>query len=328
MYGLENIGGLERVNAYLYEILSQKYPVKIIQKTKKPFRHGDWLFQSLLISLKLFFIPNKVVVGTSWHSFLFPCDVTFHHGTTLGYMKHSHSFYKSGKRIAAMEHIGAVTAKKNIVVGEHVKDELIEFYNIPRRKITLLNNFVNDSLFIPQLTSKNNTTIKIGFSGRLDERKGLDKLIALSNYIEKLDGFELLIATHNENNASLFKSNRKTKLCTGIPAEKMPDFYNSIDVLYFPTQYEGFSMATLECLSCGIPVVGTDWAVGKELSCFPFTKVIEYDTPPEALINYFKEMYELYHTRKRVIHEEISKNFGRKQYEDKLFEIISPLMEK
>ncbi len=328
LHGLENVGGLERVNAYLYEILSKKYNVKIIHKTKKPFRHGNWLFQSLLISLKLFFIPNKVVIGTSWHSFLYPCDVTFHHGTTLGYMTHRNNFYKAGKRIATMEHIGAITARKNLVVGEHVKDELIEYYHIPLNKITVLNNFVNDKLFTDKSEEKKQGKIIIGFVGRLEDGKGLDKLIALSNYIENLRGFELSIATHSQTNTDFFKKNKKTHIATGLSKEQMPNFYNSVDILYFPTQYEGFSMATLESLSCGTPVVGTNWALGRELEQYPFTTTIEYDLQPEKLIPIFTDLHGKFCNKRSEIHSAIASSFGREHYEKKLFEIIDPLMER
>ncbi len=327
MHGLENVGGLERVNAYLFEILSKKYDVKIIKKTKKPFKHGDWLLQSLLISVKLFFLPYKVVIGTSWHSFLYPCDVTFHHGTTLGSMMHLNNFFKAGKRIAMMEHISAITAKENIVVGEHVKDELIQFYGIPEKKIIVLNNFVNDSLFVPKERNKENNKITIGFAGRLGTIKGLDRLVVLSDAFEKITGYELEIATLKTDDIALFKNNKKTHIQTGLTKEQMPDFYNNIDVLFFPTQYEGFSMATLESLSCGTPVVGTKWAIGRELEQYPFTKIVEYDLQPEKLIPIFTDLHGKFCNKRSEIHSAIASSFGREQYEKKLFEIIDPLME-
>ena len=52
IHGIENKGGLERVCQYLYEILSEHYKVKIIKGRDKPYKHGNWLLQSLFISLK------------------------------------------------------------------------------------------------------------------------------------------------------------------------------------------------------------------------------------------------------------------------------------
>jgi len=51
-----------------------------------------------------------------------------------------------------------------------------------------------------------------------------------------------------------------------IDNEKMADIYNSMDLYAFPTGGEGFGIPTLEALSCGIPVVTTDYTTGKELA--------------------------------------------------------------
>ena len=325
IYGLDNKGGLERVSQYLYEILSKYYTVKVIRGTKKPFKHGNWLLQSLWISLRLFFIPNKIVIGNSWHSFLYPCDFSIHHGTMYGIDVNLNNGTTSlhSRRIAKMEKISAITAKKVLPVGENCKEELISYYHIPEQKIVILNNFVNDSIYQPSNIEKTpKRIIKIIFSGRLEERKGLYELKALSDFIEKTEEFELHIACHNETNADFFKQNSKTYLHIGVLPDKMPDFYNSGDVMYFPTHYEGFSMSTLEALSCGLPVIGTKWAISKELQDLHFCKVIAENETPQNILSYAREFYEVYKDKKIEIHKVISSRFGRRQYEEKLFALI------
>lgn len=168
--------------------------------------------------------------------------------------------------------------------------------------------------------------IKIIFSGRLEERKGLNELKTLSNFIENTDGFELHIACHNETNTEFFTSNSKTHLHIGIAPDKMPDFYNSGDVMYFPTHYEGFSMATLEALSCGLPVIGTKWAISKELQDLPFCKLISEKETPQNILSLTKEFHESYKDKKNEIHDVISNRFGRNQYEEKLLALIKKSM--
>lgn len=329
IYGLDNKGGLERVSQYLYEILSKYYTVKIIRGTKKPFKHGNWLLQSLWISLRLFFVLNKIVIGNSWHSFLYPCDFSIHHGTTYGIdinLNNGKTSLRS-RRIAKMEEISAITAKRVLSVGENCKEELISYYHIPEQKIIVLNNFVNDSIYLPSKTEiHSEINIKIIFSGRLEERKGLNELKTLSDFIEKTDGYELYIACHNETNTELFKQNSKTHLNISVSAEKMPDFYNSGDVMYFPTHYEGFSMSTLEALSCGLPVIGTKWAIGKELQDLPFCKLISENEAPQNILSFTREFHETYKEKKNEIHDIISNQFGRKQYEEKLLALITKVI--
>ncbi len=328
-FGFDNIGGVERVNRYLYEILSKRYEVKVISKRKKTFRHGDWLFQSLYMSLSLFFKRNKIVIGTSWHSFLYPCDFSIHHGTTAGVIAakcEEESLYK--RRISRMEQISAKIARMNLAVSENCRNEMISFYGIKPEKIKVLNNFVNDSVFFPLKGSESEFgggarpgTVRILFSGRLGARKGLEKLLELSRAIEETDGFELRIATVSGENNYLFQGLKKTSIQTGVKFEDMNAFYNSGDVFYFPSHYEGFSMATLEALCAGIPVIGSRYAVMPELEKYDFVKVTDSASIPELLSD-IKKIVSENTSKKDMIHGIIKDDFGRNQYEKKLFDLI------
>lgn len=328
LHGIENKGGLERVVLNLQTILSKYYDVRIIKKREKEFKHGNWLFQSLFVSLKLFFIPNKIVIGNSWHSFLYPCDFTIHHGTMRGNSLHLDNDTLYTRRVAKMEEISAHVGKTVLAVGENVKDELMEYYHVPEKKILVLNNFVNDDFFVPQDRSPpTNKNIRIVYAGRLELGKGVYQLKKLSDYIETISGFELHIACISDTFIELFKQNKNTYIKVGVSPEEMPNFYNSGDVFYFPTQYEGFSMATLESLCCGIPVVGTKWAIGKELRDYDFTKVIE-TADCATILNHIKNVYEKYNTfsTRTEIHKTIVAKFGREQYEQRVLELVKTRM--
>lgn len=323
IHGLKNIGGLERVNQYLYEILCSKYKVKVITGTKKPFKHGNWILQSIIVSLKLFFIPHNFVIGTSWHSFLFPCDITFHHGTMKGIQNHIGGDPVYSKRIGTMEQISAKIAKLNIAVGENVKDELIKLYNIPTAKIKVLNNFVNDSFFYPKNEYNNKENkIKILFVGRTEQRKGISELEKLSKYLDSHSelNYELHIACHTKN-TDIFDNHKKTFLHINLSPDEIVNFYNSGDVFYFPTKYEGFSMSTLESLSCGTPVIGTSWAIGKELRNLKMCKIIESNDIP-YLLNQISQLKQKFTFKRSEIHSIIKEKFGRESYEKKIFELL------
>ena len=45
-----------------------------------------------------------------------------------------------------------------------------------------------------------------------------------------------------------------------LPTERMPELYNAVDCLLFPSWYEGFGLPPLEAMACGIPVVTSNGA--------------------------------------------------------------------
>jgi glycosyltransferase involved in cell wall biosynthesis len=67
-----------------------------------------------------------------------------------------------------------------------------------------------------------------------------------------------------------------TRYMVGISGSQLPALYNSIDILLFPSLYEGFGWPPLEAMACGTPVVASNAASLPEvigdagLMCAPF----------------------------------------------------------
>jgi len=51
-----------------------------------------------------------------------------------------------------------------------------------------------------------------------------------------------------------------THYLVGVPGDHMPALYNSVDILLFPSLYEGFGWPPLEAMACGTPVVASNAA--------------------------------------------------------------------
>jgi glycosyltransferase involved in cell wall biosynthesis len=317
--GDDNSGGVERVVYYLKKILSEKYDVSILQRKIKlgPF---DKLIYPLLFSLRLLFKKNTLVISNSWQSFLYPADLSIHHGTTAGYMRHAGISSKKSALLAWMEKISARRAKTVVAVGANCKQELETLYGIPPEKIIVLNNFVDEHLFYPQGLPQNDKTI-ILFSGRLEERKGLSTLLELAGDIELTENYQLRIAVNSNDNCHLFAGFKNTAISTHLDINAMREFYHSGDVFYFPTKYEGFSMATLEALACGVPVVGSGFAIPQELRHYEFVRVEESADVKKVRFQ-IEDMKRRFCSSRQEIHRQIINDFGYGQYGQKLLHII------
>ena len=317
--GDDNSGGVERVVYYLNAILSEKYSVSILKRKGKPGKFDKLIFP-LLFSLRLLFKKDAVVISNSWQSFLYPVDFSIHHGTTAGYMRHAGIKSKKSTLLAWMEKVSARRAKTVIAVSENCKRELEEIYGIAPEKILVLNNFVDKRLFYPQAEEKGEK-IRILFSGRLEERKGLSQLLELARSIETTDKYQLKIAVNSNDNCALFANFKNTVILSHLDINKMREFYNSGDVFYFPTKYEGFSMATMEALACGIPVVGTGFAIPEELRHYDFVQIEESSDSKNILVT-IEQIKQKYGTIQSEIHKAVTTDFGYEQYRKKLFQVI------
>ncbi|MCR5765826.1 MAG: glycosyltransferase family 4 protein [Treponema sp.] len=333
--GVSNAGGVEKVSYYLNELLKDKYDVQIIKRGKLSFGKLNNLLQPFLISLRLAFLRNKFVIGNSWHCFLYPADISIHHGTSAGIMKYTGEGGFALKLTAWMEKISARRAKNVLAVSENCKKELVELYKIPEEKITVINNFVQDEVFTPSnKESKSNNQINVCFSGALCYKKGMDKLLEFSDYIENevvpenQPAIKLNIATNYEKNAGPFLGRKNTSVQTGLTASQMPDFYRQNDIMFFPTRYEGFSMAALEALSSGLCLAGSDFAVSPELQTFDFCKLLALDTPPSQVAESVRELYGKFtsQTARQKMHDTVKEQFGTEQYRKKILAYVDEIL--
>ena len=317
--GDDNSGGLERVVYYLNAILREKYSVSILKRERKPGKFDKLIFP-LIFSLRLLFKKDAVVISNSWQSFLYPVDFSIHHGTSAGYMQNASIRSKKTALLAWMEKISARRAKTVIAVSDNCKKELQTLYGIAPDKIIVLNNFVDESLFFPKEVKKSEK-ITILFSGRLEERKGISRLLELAKTVESSDKYLLKIATNSNDNRELFANFKNTVILSHLDINAMREFYNSGDVFYFPTRYEGFSMATLEALACGIPVIGTGFAIPEELRHYNFVH-LEESADSKSILSLIEQMKQKFNDTRAEIHREITKDFGYEQYRQKLLQII------
>jgi glycosyltransferase involved in cell wall biosynthesis len=98
------------------------------------------------------------------------------------------------------------------------------------------------------------------FLGRVDREKRIEVLLQALHHLNR-DDIQLAIAGHGADQENLARLARELKLgdrvCfTGfIPPEDLADLLNSIDIFAMPSEAELLSIASLEAMACGRPLL-------------------------------------------------------------------------
>jgi len=126
-----------------------------------------------------------------------------------------------------------------------IRDALKKRY--PKKHIILLSHGVDTEKFKPDPVPHDEFTVGwVGAIGRNSKRVGLAKKICTEL------GMKLKIAGRGVK--GLY-----------IPHDEMPEFYNSVDVLFITSKYEAHPLIAYEAMACGLPVisgnVGDLWGI-------------------------------------------------------------------
>jgi glycosyltransferase involved in cell wall biosynthesis len=122
-------------------------------------------------------------------------------------------------------------------------------------KIRVIYNGVNINRFVPRKRVAKAPLIKVLFAGNLTRRKGANLLPDIANRLQT--GIQILYASGLRKHKSLPISPVLQELGS-ISYDKMPNLYQEIDILLFPTVREGFGLVAAEAMASGLPVVASN----------------------------------------------------------------------
>jgi len=158
-------------------------------------------------------------------------------------------------------------SKKIISVSEGVKREILENYNVPEDKIAVIPNGVDLEEFSPDPQKRieirnqyniDENDIVLLFTGYEFKRKGLEYIIRA---LPKIDKNVKLFAVGKSNPKPFQKLANKLGVSDNIIftgfVQEISDYYAASDIFVFPTAYEAFSLATLEAVASGLPILAT-----------------------------------------------------------------------
>ena len=168
---------------------------------------------------------------------------------------------------------------KHITPSFYFQKQLSNKYNIPLSQISVSPSGGINIHHFSQLTDfkkekHDYNTVRIGFASGLSKEKGADFILHLLNSIDNLESslqkkFEfhfIFYGKEKDKYTPLFCAYKNTVKWQVMSASEMPKFYQTLDLLLFPSRrkQESLGLVALEAMSCGCPVIGTDDFAVKE----------------------------------------------------------------
>ena len=159
-----------------------------------------------------------------------------------------------------------------IVVSEQARQDTIQYAGYPEELVFAVHNGINFDHFYPTQASKDTSKFTLVYSGGLGKRKNVDLLLRAYQQLQRhYDFIKLKIAgSHPERTPypalATALGLRDVTFMGFVPDDQMNAFYNSGDLLVYTSGYEGFGLAPLEGMACGLPVVSTRGGALAEVS--------------------------------------------------------------
>lgn len=165
-------------------------------------------------------------------------------------------------------------AKHLIPMNKEEAQNLITFYRIPIKKITLVPNFIEsediiirDKYKAREILNLSKDEILILSVARLEYKKGLDILIKAFSKILKMfnrESLKLVIVGDGPERTYLKKLTEKLRITNSVifagfqPHENVNIYYDAADIFVLPSREESFGIVLLEAMAHKLPLIGAD----------------------------------------------------------------------
>lgn len=158
-------------------------------------------------------------------------------------------FYLYGKKV--MKRSKAMTTLTTQAKTQLAKQKI-------KKNIHVIPNGVDTELFKP--SKRSNRIFNILFVGRFSDEKGLDILLRAVSRLKFSHKLTLVSAgpVKQKYIEMAKRLDLNFKVVSSLPQSRLSEYYASADVVVIPSLKEPFGFVTLESLSCGTPVIGSD----------------------------------------------------------------------
>ncbi|GIL15862.1 MAG: 1,2-diacylglycerol 3-glucosyltransferase [Chloroflexota bacterium] len=165
-----------------------------------------------------------------------------------------------------------IWSEAGIVTAISKEHQRLAHETLPELEIPIIYNGVDTDAFRPAMRSSQPAEINILCVGRLIERKGQHHLLrAFAELRVHFPKCCLTLIGTGDAEVSLKRLAEELNIIEAInfagflPHSQMPAIYQRADIFVLPSQSEGMSIALLEALASGLPVIVTDTGGTDEL---------------------------------------------------------------
>ena len=184
-------------------------------------------------------------------------------------------------------------------IGERVKQEVVELYDVPPERVLALGNGYDKATFRPVTVDRAalltrhgldvpEDAVLVTFAGKLSHTKGVDILLDAMRRIERdADGPPVHLILFGTGRIEDVKGEApmpgNVHLLGHQPYAVVRDFHNAAVASVMPSRTEGFGLAALEAMGCGLPVVTTAVGAADTFAIGPVVPPADTDALTDAI---------------------------------------------
>ena len=201
------------------------------------------------------------------------------------YMAGAHNSDQMGFRYDSRMRPYATTCAQNaayiFAISDSVRMDCLKLYGVPDKKVIVIPNGYDNKIFQPCQLSKaklfENHGIEadvslpvVTFGGKMSKTKGVDVLLEANAILQKRLPCSLLLFGSGDLEDALGRiptrnEKQNAHLIGHVTQDVLAQFHNIAEFSVLPSREEGFAVAALEAMGCGLPVVATDIPSLKDL---------------------------------------------------------------
>ena len=183
--------------------------------------------------------------------------------------------FRYDKRMQSYAKDCAQKARYFFSINENAIDELSAMYDIPREKIIYIPNGYDQNLFRPKKLDRAEVFARYGIAldpelpvitcvAKLSKTKGIDTLIEANTIVQKTHPCSILVFGSGKlenvypDGPPPPDALTNMRLMGHQPPPLIAEYNNIADLSVLPSRNEGFGVAALEAMGCGVPVIATD----------------------------------------------------------------------